>query len=60
MFCMSVLILCFKISFFFSEIGEDVERDLINSLNDYELVNSQTDKTDEQWEEEMTELLNSA
>ncbi|VDK68496.1 unnamed protein product [Litomosoides sigmodontis] len=42
------------------KIGEDMERDLINSLNDYELVSGQIDKTDEQWEEEMTELLNSA
>uniref|UniRef100_A0A0R3S4B2 BSD domain-containing protein n=1 Tax=Elaeophora elaphi TaxID=1147741 RepID=A0A0R3S4B2_9BILA len=42
------------------KIGEDLERDLINSLNDYELVSGQIDKTDEQWEEEITELLNSA
>ncbi|CAG9534900.1 unnamed protein product [Cercopithifilaria johnstoni] len=40
------------------KIGEDMERDLINSLNDYELVSGQIDKTDEQWEEEITELLN--
>lgn len=37
-----------------------MERDLVNSLNDYELVSGQIDKTDEQWEEEMTELLNLA
>ncbi|VDM15961.1 unnamed protein product [Wuchereria bancrofti] len=42
------------------KIGEVLERDLINSLNDYELVSGQMDKTDEQWEEEITELLNSA
>ncbi|VIO96280.1 Uncharacterized protein BM_BM2244 [Brugia malayi] len=42
------------------KIGEDLERDLINSLNDYELVSGQMDRTDEQWEEEITELLNSA
>ncbi|EJD75251.1 BSD domain-containing protein, variant [Loa loa] len=41
-------------------VEEDLERDLINSLNDYELVSGQIDKTDEQWEEEITELLNSA
>ncbi|MCP9260303.1 hypothetical protein DINM_003668 [Dirofilaria immitis] len=42
------------------KIREDFERDLINSFNDYELVSDETDKTDEQWEEEITELLNSA
>lgn len=39
---------------------EDLERDLISSLNEYELVNDQTDKTDEQWEEEIAQLLDSA
>uniref|UniRef100_A0A915PLL0 BSD domain-containing protein n=1 Tax=Setaria digitata TaxID=48799 RepID=A0A915PLL0_9BILA len=39
---------------------EDLERDLVNCFSDYELVSDQMDKTDEQWEEEIAEILNSA
>ncbi|VDN30140.1 unnamed protein product [Gongylonema pulchrum] len=40
--------------------GEDWEKELLNDFNDYELVTGQMDKTDEQWEEEIAELLHSA
>ncbi|KAL3998193.1 BSD domain family protein [Acanthocheilonema viteae] len=42
------------------KIGEEFEGDFTNSLNEYEFVSGQIDKTDEQSEEKLTEMVNSA
>ncbi|VDM97010.1 unnamed protein product [Thelazia callipaeda] len=42
------------------KVDEDWEQELVNDFNDYEVINSRVDKTDQQWEDEIIQLLDSS